>query len=67
MSLTKLLEANLHKFREIIEEVSKKAEKQYAIERKLKELEDKIKELKIELTAFKKTGTHVLKGMDEVQ
>jgi dynein heavy chain len=44
LSLGKLLEVGMPKFREVIEDVSKKAEKQWAIEKKLKEMEDKVKE-----------------------
>jgi len=67
MNLKTLLEKGLDKFREIIEDVSRKAEKQWAIEKKLKEIEDKVKDVKLDLFAFKNTGTYVLKSVDEVQ
>jgi dynein heavy chain len=47
--------------------VSKRAEKQHTIEKKLKEIEDKVKLLRLELMKYKKTGTYVLKGVDEIQ
>lgn len=66
MSLKSLLEAGLGEFREIIEDVSKRAEKQHTIEKKLKEMEDKVKVVRLELMKYKKTGTYVLKGVDEI-
>lgn len=67
MSLKVLLEAGLGNHRETIEEVSKRAEKQWTIEKKLKEMEDKVKVIRLELIKYKKTGTYVLKGVDEIQ
>lgn len=67
MSLKVLLECGLGKHREIIEEVSKRAEKQWTIEKKLKEMEDKVKVVRLELMKYKKTGTYILKGVDETQ
>ncbi|EAS04067.1 axonemal dynein heavy chain (macronuclear) [Tetrahymena thermophila SB210] len=67
MSLKLLLDQGLNNYREVIEEVSKRAEKQYTIEKKLKEMEDKVKVIRVELMKYKKTGTYVLKGVDEIQ
>jgi dynein heavy chain len=43
MTLQRLLEAGIAEHRVIIEDVSRKAEKQWSIEKKLKEMEDKVK------------------------
>lgn len=58
---------HLNKYREIIEDVSKKAEKQWLLEKKLKEMEDKCKSVNLEIHPYKQTGTFVLRGVDEVQ
>lgn len=49
-----------------IEDVSRKALKQWEIEKKLKEMEDKLKEIEIQTQPYKNTGTFVLKGVDDV-
>lgn len=54
-------------FREQIEDISKKAEKQWSLEKKLNTILDALKNLKIETLRYKNTGTYVLKGIDEVQ
>lgn len=66
MSLKGLLDYGLNNYREVIEEISKRAEKQWTIEKKLKEMEDKVKVIRLELIKYKKTGTYVLKGVDEI-
>ena len=55
--------------KDIIEEVSRKAEKQYQIEKKLKEMEETVKVIKLDITEYTKSKkhTHVLKGVDEIQ
>jgi len=45
----------------VIEEVSKKADKQYQIESKLKEIEEKLKVAELKVFPYKNTGTYVLK------
>ena len=54
-------------FREQIEDISKKVEKQWSLEKKLNTILDALKNLKIETLRYKNTGTYVLKGIDEVQ
>ena len=54
-------------YKEIIEGVSRKASKQWAIETKLNEIQDKLKGLKFEITTIPKTTKLVLKGIDEIQ
>ena len=67
MSLQILIDSKLPSFREIIEEVSKRAEKQYGIEKKLNEIVEKIKVLTIDMIPYKNTGTFVLKSLEEIQ
>lgn len=45
MTFQVLIESKLSQYREIIEEVSKRAEKQYSIEKKLNEIVEKMKAL----------------------
>ena len=65
MTLQVLIEAKLQNFREIIEEISKRAEKQYGIEKKLNEIVEKMKEIKLEMIPFKNSGTFVLRSLEE--
>jgi len=68
MTLENLINTrHLNKYRDIIEDVSKKAEKQWLLEKKLKEMEDKCKGINLEINPYKQTGTFVLRGVDEVQ
>jgi len=55
--------------KDVIEEVSRKAEKQYQIEKKLKEMEETVKALKLDIMDYTKSkrATYVLKGVDEIQ
>jgi dynein heavy chain len=48
-----------------IEELSKRADKCWNMEKKLNEIQDKIKELKCEVVSFK--GTFIFKQVDETQ
>ena len=50
-----------------MEDVSKKAEKYLAVERKIKEIEENIKnQINFELMEYKKTGTLVITKIEEV-
>jgi dynein heavy chain len=53
--------------REIIEDISRRADKQWGIEKKLNEIVEKLKDQKVDMMAFKHTGTYVLKSLEEVQ
>lgn len=55
--------------KEVVEEVSRKAEKQYQIEKKLKDMEEIVKIIKLEIIDYTKSKrpTYVLKSVDEVQ
>ena len=67
LNLQILIDSKLPSFREIIEEVSKRADKQYSIEKKLNEIVEKMKEIKVEPTPFKSSGTYILKSVEENQ
>ena len=66
MTLQIIIDAGLEKHREIIEEVSRRADKQWGIEKKLNEIVEKLKDQRVEMMMFKNTGTYVLKSLDEV-
>lgn len=53
--------------KEVIEEISKKADRQWSLEKKLNLITEVLKNLKVDTMAYKNTGTFVLKGVDEVQ
>lgn len=57
----------LANYREQIEEISKKAEKQWSLEKKLNGIVEILKNLKVDSLRYKNTGTFVLKGVDETQ
>ncbi|KAL4494234.1 hypothetical protein ABPG73_018753, partial [Tetrahymena malaccensis] len=68
MTFIQLL-AVLNPIKDVIEEVSRKAEKQYQIEKKLKEMEETVKVIKLDIMEYTKSKRHtfVLKGVDEIQ
>ena len=65
-NLNYFVEINLLQHREVLEEISKKAEKQWAIEKKLTEMNDKVKGMGLELMPHK-SGTHLVKTVEEIQ
>ena len=67
MSLQVLIDGKLLEHRDIIEEISRRADKQWSIEKKINEIIEKLREQKIESIPFKNSGTYVLKSLDEVQ
>ncbi|EGR32288.1 hypothetical protein IMG5_089580 [Ichthyophthirius multifiliis] len=67
LNLKVLIDKGLGNYKEHIQEISIKANKQWKIERKLKEMEDKVKVVKIEIIRYKKTGTFILKGVQQIQ
>lgn len=67
MSLQGLIDCGLPDHRDVIEDVSRRADKQWGIEKKLNEIVEKLKDQKVEMMTFKNTGTYVLKSLDEVQ
>jgi len=61
LTLQTLIDAQLFLHREVVEQVSQKAEKIWSLEKKMKEVEDRTKEIQLQTMAFKQTGTTVLK------
>ncbi|CAD8115295.1 unnamed protein product [Paramecium sonneborni] len=66
LSLDALVSHGLMNYRNDIEEVSRKAEKQWQIEKNLNSIQEKLKDQKVEMIPYKKTGTFVLKSLEEV-
>ena len=66
LTLNTLWDAGVSEYRTRIEEISYKAEKQWGIEKKLNELVERLKEVRVEFMSYGKSGTHVLKSVDEV-
>ncbi len=50
--------------RDIVEEASRKAEKQWNLEKKLNEMHDRMRDVKIEVQSFK--GTYIFKSVDDI-
>ena len=67
LSFAKLKESGFLKFKEQIEEVTKRVEKQWNIEKKLNEIVEKLKEIKLDVVPDKKSGSFLLAHMDDVQ
>jgi len=55
MSLKVLTEIGMFKYREDIEDISKRVEKQYSLEKKMNEMVDNLKEIKLGITKYKTT------------
>jgi len=66
LSLKGLIDMNMLEHREKLEEISKKADKQWNIEKKIGEMSEKIKYLAVELMPHK-TGISVIKTTEEIQ
>jgi dynein heavy chain len=66
LTLQRMIEEDLNQYIEEIEEISMRAEKKFSLRSKLRFMKDDLKEFKIELFTYKKTGTYVLKGFDEI-
>ena len=67
MSLMVLVDAQLDQQRTIIEEVSRTAEKEWNLEKKLNEVYDKFKDLQLEIIPYKQTGSFVLRNAEDIQ
>ena len=66
LSLQKLVEAGFLSHREELEAISKRAENQWNIDKKLGGITDKIKQLQLELMPHK-SGIHLIKTVEEIQ
>jgi dynein heavy chain len=67
MSLTQLLELNIHNYISKLEEISAGAQKEYGLRKSLAGMKDEWRPLAFETVPWKETGTYLLKGIDEVQ
>lgn len=67
MSFNQLIAKEILSQRDIIEELSRKIEKCWNMEKKLNEMIDKMREVHIELAPYKNSGTYVFKSLEEVQ
>ena len=61
------MDLGLDQFREEIEEISKKAEKQWGLEKKLNGIIEELKKLEIQTKPYPKANTHILEAIDESQ
>ena len=67
MSFQILKDMGMLEFREQIEEVTRNAEKEWNIEKKMNEIVEKLKEIKLEIVPDKKSGSFLLGHIDDVQ
>lgn len=64
MSLKMLIDMGMMQKAEEIEEVAKRVEKQWALEKKMNEMIDQLKEIKLNIIPYK--TTFVLQSLDEI-
>ena len=67
LTLSYVIELGLDKFREQIQEISKKADKQYSLEKKLNGIVDELRKLEIDTKPYPKAKTHILQNLDDSQ
>lgn len=67
LNFIRLKEFGFLKFREQIEEITKRCEKQWNIEKKLIEITDKLREIRLDVVPEKKSGSFLLAHTDDVQ
>lgn len=67
MTLLGLIDHGLGGCKEKIEEITKRVEKQWNFEKKLNEIQEKMKGIRVEVISYKKTNTYIIKGYDELQ
>jgi dynein heavy chain, axonemal len=65
-TLKKAIKMGLQGYAEAIAKIGETAGKEYQIENALDEMEDAWKDVELDLLPYKTTGTHVLKGYDEL-
>lgn len=65
LTLKFILEKGLDKYREQIEEISKKAEKQWSLEKKLNGIIEELKKLEIQTKPYPKASTYILEAIDD--
>lgn len=62
-----VLDLGLDNYKEQIEEISKKADKQYSLEKKLNGIIEELKKLEIQTKTYPKAKTYILEGLDDSQ
>ena len=65
VAVDKFVELNLMKFAEDIDEIASRAERKFALKKKLKELKEKMKTVELDQMRYKGI-TFVIKGYDEI-
>eukprot|EP00736_Rhodelphis_marinus_P009962 Rmarinus@m.13206 len=66
LTLSRLLEMNLGKYEEVIDEMCAVASKEYSLENALDAMRKEWNDIFFETTAYRDTGTHVLKSVDDI-
>ena len=66
-TLVKMKEMNLDEAMEAVTKISDVAGKEYAIEQAMDKMEGEWENVSLDITAYRESGTFVLKGFDEVQ
>jgi dynein heavy chain len=61
-----LVQKQILTMRDSIEEISRRADKQWNLEKKLNEMQEKVKYVKIELQPYKNDGIYIFKSLDEL-
>jgi len=54
-------------FRDEIDEISKRAEKQFGLEKKMNDMIDLLKKIELGVLPYKNSGTYVLASLEEIQ
>eukprot|EP01028_Stygiella_incarcerata_P004265 TRINITY_DN1920_c0_g2_i1.p1 TRINITY_DN1920_c0_g2~~TRINITY_DN1920_c0_g2_i1.p1 ORF type:complete len:4143 (+),score=1128.32 TRINITY_DN1920_c0_g2_i1:148-12576(+) len=67
MTLTNLLSLKLLDKMDQIQDISDVASKEYRLERALDKMQTEWKPVAFELLAYRDTGTHILRGLDDIQ
>lgn len=67
LSFSKLISNKFLEYKEQIEEVTRRVEKQWNIEKKLNEIIEKLKDIKLDILPDAKSGSFLLAHMDDVQ
>jgi dynein heavy chain len=66
MTLQTLLDMNIQDHMETVQGVSVSAEKEYSLEKALKAMQGDWEALEFEVMPYKNTGTHLVKGVDDI-
>jgi dynein heavy chain len=61
MTFSLLIQKGILEHRDLVEELSRKAERSWNIEKKLNEMFEKMREVRVEVQLHKATGTYIFK------